>query len=438
MHRSLPALAAGSAAALLAAAAHAAGPDLLGGNLMGATRFTTISGVSAYGLAIDSCNVGVARLQVQASSNRHPITTQNIYRLSNGRFEQIGMGWVFHHFCALQAATCGTCQPAPACDELGVGCSSSDTAGILGSQPNLGPRSQVNAPSASFPFPFTAPGVADGLSRRVQVADADLSPALNPGAVYFAESINLAPDDAASGNALNGASHRRYTVSGVGPFTLTQAGVTSQGAPAILAWAAADPGVSVSIIDVPGDGRFYIASKATPVACNRYAYEYAVFNLNSDRSAKSFSVPFAAPGTATAIGFHDIAYHSGEPYSTADWPAAAGACELAWSTDDFAADANANAIRWGTLYNFRFESRWLPANADAMIGLFKPGVPASMDAGVVAPGTQPVFPGDYDGDAAVGLGDIAFVLLEWFNPCGTPFGVADISSIILNWGETCP
>ena len=38
---------------------------------------------------------------------------------------------------------------------------------------------------------------------------------------------------------------------------------------------------------------------------------------------------------------------------------------------------NANAIRWGTLYNFRFDSTAAPAASTANIGFFKTGSPVS-------------------------------------------------------------
>ena len=48
-------------------------------------------------------------------------------------------------------------------------------------------------------------------------------------------------------------------------------------------------------------------------------YEFAVYNLDVDRSIGSFSVPIPAGVTVTSVGFHDVEYHSGEPWNGADW-----------------------------------------------------------------------------------------------------------------------
>jgi hypothetical protein len=48
-----------------------------------------------------------------------------------------------------------------------------------------------------------------------------------------------------------------------------------------------------------------------------------------------------------------------------------------------AQNPNANAIRWGTLYNIRFDSNSPPLTARGTIGFFKSGAP--MDVQVVAP-----------------------------------------------------
>jgi hypothetical protein len=48
---------------------------------------------------------------------------------------------------------------------------------------------------------------------------------------------------------------------------------------------------------------------------------------------------------------------------------------MGWSTEAFADNANANALRWGTLYSFWFDSE-KPVTR-AVIGLFKPGAPGA-------------------------------------------------------------
>ena len=89
----------------------------------------------------------------------------------------------------------------------------------------------------------------------------------------------------------------------------------------------------------------------------------------------------------TNIGFRDVDYHSGEPYDGTDWTAEVNnlAGLLSWSTDTYAADPNANALRWSTMYNFRFDADSPPQPTTAQIGLFRDGGPSSVSVMVLAP-----------------------------------------------------
>ena len=51
---------------------------------------------------------------------------------------------------------------------------------------------------------------------------------------------------------------------------------------------------------------------------------------------------------------------------------------MEWSTDTFATDQNANALRWGTMFTFWFDADVPPAGALHTLELFKPGVPSSV------------------------------------------------------------
>jgi hypothetical protein len=51
---------------------------------------------------------------------------------------------------------------------------------------------------------------------------------------------------------------------------------------------------------------------------------------------------------------------------------------MTWSSETFAQNQNANALRWGTLYNFRFDSNRPPAVQNATIGFYKTGAPITV------------------------------------------------------------
>jgi hypothetical protein len=53
---------------------------------------------------------------------------------------------------------------------------------------------------------------------------------------------------------------------------------------------------------------------------------------------------------------------------------------------------NANALRWGTLYNFRFDADRAPYRVEAELGLFKPGTPTMVSG--AADGPQLCIPED--------------------------------------------
>ena len=96
-------------------------------------------------------------------------------------------------------------------------------------------------------------------------------------------------------------------------------GATVREEPAIRAWATHDPSVITTDVMVPNDGLLILASNATDNGDGTWHYEYAVHNLYSDRSCGAFSVPVPAGANVSNVGFHDVPYHSGEPYSSTDW-----------------------------------------------------------------------------------------------------------------------
>jgi hypothetical protein len=386
-----------------------AGPDVITSDISSASTLSHTNNSTAFSFAQTLCNLGDIPLQFAASpSAQHPIIAQNLYRYKvvngSGRFEQIGMGWAFHEFAALQGNSCGgTCLPWGDASRLGSQCSSPDSASAMGQQQALRPRSEVNPLTGVFPASGTLPAITSALDRRLQVADADLDPAQNPGALYFAESAAIAPDDAASSNSLNNSSHRQVRVTFGATPTLTMLGTVRAQQPAITAWRDIDSQVTLANVDVPGEGRLILASRVTQTGPCTWHYEYAIENLNSDRAAGFFSVPLQSWQDASDIGFHDVDSHSGEPYDSADWIAARVGQELVWrSPQTFQQNPNSNALRWGTIYTFRFDSHRPPNSGAINIGLFKPGTPDHMEVAADVPGGCVA---DTDNGSATGMPD---------------------------------
>ncbi len=369
-----------------------AGPDVIVGDLHNFGTYTQVGGISAFSVGTISCNIGGLPLNWIAEDSNHPVIAQNLYRLKNGRFEQIGQSWLKHGFFALSGTLCsgtGGCSGDPTGDHLGVGCSDPYDASLNGNRSNLGPRSQVNASTGFFPYPFSAPAWSTTIDRRLQVFNTDINPTMNSGALYFAEGHYVAFDDASIGNKNNNASYRRVSIGGSDPnYSLnTVSGQnTNREQAAIYAWIANDTGVNLVPFNVASDGHLDLAYKVSSIGGGMWHYEYALYNMNSDRSAGSFSIPFPNGVTLSNVGFHDVHSHSGEPYSNTDWTPTVGTTSVAWTTTNYGTNPNANALRWGTLYNFRFDSTHPPQIGSATIGLFKPGTPTSIAGNVQVPG----------------------------------------------------
>lgn len=360
-------------------------PDVIAGDISARTRWGSVGEITAFSLGIASCSVGSCWLNWMGNTPEHPVTGQNMFRLENGRFEQIGQSWLFHAFITLSNTLCSTGCIATDGSHLGVRCSNTDSASFGGYQPRLGPKFEVNASSGIFPFPFASMNqTGDAIYKRLQVHNTDLDPSLNPGALYFVEVQFVTRDDAAAGNLHNNASYRPIAVTGSGSFDIALTGTTVRTKPAIEAWRAIDPEVALADAFAPGDGRFIVGSKVTTTATG-YHYEYAVQNLDSHRSAASFTVPIPDGGVVTNIGFHDVDYHSGEPFSGTDWTATIAPSSIVWTTEPYAENENANALRWGTLYNFRFDSPAPPVSGQATLGLFRPGLPGELAVNALVP-----------------------------------------------------
>lgn len=358
-----------------------AGPDIIVGHIIDTQSYGTSAGTGlfAYDLGTESCNLGSHNADWVQETNQHPVIAQNVYRVRDNRFEQVGLSWLKHGFTALAGNSCNLGCNGQTGNVLGVGCSDPYTFGINGLQLGLGPRFEVNPTTGLFPFPFTAPPFSGVLARRIQIHQNDIDPALNPGAVYIAEAQYVALDDALAGNATNNASYRFITFSSVLPFresSLNPLSATRQTKPAIYAWQEIDPQVRITPVDVPaegvGGGQLYVAQKVYQLAPGLWRYQFAIQNLNCERAVRAFEI--ARNGDSPAnITFAGVRYHSGEPFSNDPWLSTLTTTSLRWSTQDFATSPNAPALRWGTAYAFGFESTLAPGEGSARLSLFKPG-----------------------------------------------------------------
>jgi hypothetical protein len=382
--KSLAAVSAMSILALSQPQARAAGADVIVGNLEGTTIYARAGGIAALSVGTVSCNAGDTVLQWNAlPSNRHPVIGMNMYRLLDNRLEHIGQSWVKHGFTALQGNLCGRCQANPNGQGLGVGCSDPYGAGNNNGR-NLRARGEVNPTTGYFdPAPMwdaqrrqrVELPLISPIDRGLQVAETDMAIG---GARYFVESHYIAADDAEAGNALNNTAYNEVTMTRNaegGIVIRTPTTTTQRRKMAIEAW----PGAKLVNIDadeaeVQGrrfKSRVVVASRVTPLGGNRNRYDYAVYNMNSDRGVSTFSIPVGAARVSN-VGSSAVKSH-GEPWSNDPWRVTTDGGTVTWATAAHATNPNANAIRWGTMYNFWFEADAAPQTGRAIMKRFKPG-----------------------------------------------------------------
>ncbi len=386
-----------------------------------------------YSLGTDSCNIGTVPVDwcdetsgcrtttgefhpIVATESDHSVIAQNLYRLKDGRFEQIGLSFLKHGFVSTNSddSECAwndngtpntSCVSPPAGgDQLGLGCTDFYWAGLNGNRP-MGRRSDVQAAGAAHPPEAAGGETNDAYDQRIVVAEEDLDPALNANALYWMEGHYVVRDDARAGNGLNNASYRKANVGSMPGLNITMTGDTIRETPAIFAWQAEDPEVEIvqvdrmtSFIGEPADApatgqtypdyevleRFHAARRVTktPSGDFAYHYEYAVYNMNSDTSAVGFRVTFPEEVNIGNAGFNDIDHHSGEPFDTSDWTIDVDGPNgtISWSAVDMG--ANSNALRWGTLFSFWFDSNAPPTGSTHELDLFK--IPESLEVPFVS------------------------------------------------------
>ena len=382
-----------------------AGPDVVVTQIFDTTMFGRVgtlgSGTVGIGIATQACNWGDAPVEwFGLPSTNHPMISINMFRMKmvagSLRFEQLGQSWLKHGFAAAQEAFCApvTCTPFVDMSQLGVGCGDTYLSHQIASFCEVGPRSMIHPFTGAMPAGgnLGAGGGCGGnfpsrnhighahspITHRLQVRDVDLIPAQNVGAAYYSEGQYVAPHEfaAGNGNQNNNSSYIQILVdppTGGGTFNFTETGTMHAGEPAINAW----PGSAQTILEPAplADGRATLAYRATDLGSGLWHYEYVVYNLNLDRAVGAISIPVPADVTISSVGFHAPLNHAPEVnydnYTNDPWTAVEAGGAITWSTTPFTTDPLANAVRFGTAYNFRFDANTPPQAADATIGFFK-------------------------------------------------------------------
>ena len=395
------------------------GIDVMLGQLYGFSHQTRLgtypNGETGFSAATTSCNNGVVRVPWFAPMNvNHPGITINLFRLAQGRLTHIGGHWMKHGFTALASNQCGFGCEGCGGTQLCIGCSDTYGAGTNASRTYLGPRKEWN--------PFTgvwncvgshfSGGMPDCTRRHsssghaatdhyTRVADQDL---LTPGAQYFYDGYYVVRDDLDLHNSVG---YKSVTFSWNGSsWSASSSGSTTPPTYGVIlnpnVW-----GDEHVLADTTGEGgEVHLAVKTTDNGNGTWHFEYAVYNLNYHRRVRSFSVPKSAGTNITNIGFHGPPL---EEQSQTPWTVTVDASSCTWATDTYNQDPNANAIIFGSLYNFWFDADAEPAPSEVSMEPFLPaaddGALTVLTASITGPSAAGGPCGDFDGDGDVDLTD---------------------------------
>jgi hypothetical protein len=329
------------------------------------------NGRNGLSLSTTSCNVGTnnipwfAPMQVQ-----HPSIAMNLYRVVNGKFEQIGWSWMKHGFLSTNSNGCGTCQNPGTGTLLGVNCSDTYGTGNNGDRNYLGGRDEVNAFTGvwtctnSYFSNYQNDCVRrnngsglDSVAHRLEVFDQDL---VTPGAQYYYEAYYVNANEV---NKYNQIGSRQASITWNGSsWTINDINGGMVQGPAINRW-----GQLRTIATPNTEGDVIVAVQTTDIGGGMWRYDYVLYNHDSDRQVREFSVPMPSGKTVQNILFKDI-----DKDGTNQWSGAYDGTKVVWSTGAFGV-GTPNPLKFASAFNFSFESDVPPVDGSASLGLFKPG-----------------------------------------------------------------
>ncbi len=443
------------------------GADITISSMSGIRQMGRLGGVVALSMQSTICNMGSDSVDWYGNPDpRHPFLVFNLYRMRAGRLEQIGQSWAKHGFAASQTSgVCGLPCRTDGDGNLGSGCADIYGVSTNASQRTFGPRHEINPWTGAFTYAGshidTTSRNHDPVQHRLAVRDADLDPDANAGARYFAELYTLSHDDTDHTNSLG---WQEIDVSGSpgGTWDLDFRQVMGNQGPALDAWTGGARAV-IPDGELTEDGRCYLDLHVSENGNGTYRYEYALYNLDMNRSVSSLTIPVGAGVEISGIGFKAVE-SSDDGFNNEPWAAVRNDAGVTWSTSPVAEHPDSNPLGWGNLYNFWFDANTAPLDGSVTLGVYRTDLEGSDSysgasrvpgGGVVPPPEGAIFRrGDVDGNGTVELTDAVFVLGYLFQGQSVPGcletadsddnGKVDISDAIrlLGWlflgGEPLP
>jgi len=303
--------------------------------------------------------------------DQHPFLVWNMYRINDGRIEQLGASGVKHAFLTLNFNCTINCQNGRI---LWPGCEDVYSSGTNDSNSNQGPREDILAGDGLFfssPSFFDPGGVGSqtnnsgSFENRLMINEADLGVV---GADYFLDAWYVVMHDIDIWNSMGyhsinpSPAGSGWTFGPLGPFVLDTP-LTEW-----IPFPATDPNESHVSVVVDGptpeavypanqpDGHFRILARAEDQGDGTWLYRYAVMNFDFHQGFSEFEIPLPA-GAVVSSTF------MGGPYDvlTAPWNV---------TIDDAAVRFTAptgEKLPWFSLYNFEITVDQAPADDAAVV-----------------------------------------------------------------------
>lgn len=349
-------------------------------------------------------------------NDQHPYLIWNLYRLYDGKIEQIGRSGMKHAFLTTNQG-CSSSPGSGGSDSHILGRSCSDTYGTGNNDSNedLGPRGEVVPATGEWGRCGSiydsdcdlnwGAGNNNEYSQRMIVRESQLA---QPGSTYLFESWYIVRDDI---NIYNTMATLPVSFSYSGLWSL-QNGTPFLLGPAINRWV--DPAASApdrrNVELSSAEGRARVAVIAQAAGAGSWRYEYAVMNFDfarartqgTDRHSDDadpaqrfrvihsmgfdrFSVPLPAGASAAQFEFSD-----GDLDPANDWTASVADGKVTWTAPvNPTPPANVppvrNPLSWGTLFRFRLVANSAPADATLDLHVAESGTPAAYSVTVLGP-----------------------------------------------------
>ena len=362
-------------------------------------------------------------------NDQHPYLIWNLYRLYDGKIEQIGRSGMKHAFLTTNQG-CSSTPGSGGSDSHILGRSCSDTYGTGNNDSNedLGPRSEVVPATGAWGrcgsiFDSNCdggwePGGNTDYSQRMIVRESQLA---QPGSTYLFESWYIVRDDI---NIYNTMATLPVSFSFSGNWSLDN-GTPIRLGPAINRWV--DPASSapdrrnVELSSPEGHARVAVLTQAA--GAGSWRYEYAVMNFDFARARTQgtdahsddgdpaqrfrvihnmgfdrFSVPLPAGVSAAQFEFSD-----GDLNPANDWTASVADGKVTWTapanpTPPANVPPVSNPLNWGTLFRFRLVANAAPADAALVLHVAESGTPAAYSVTVLGPAAvDAIFADDFEG-----------------------------------------